>query len=36
MTVEKMPDDLAAKVKGGMPIEGGMWTDVLVEVDSSW
>ena len=35
MTVEKMPDDLAAKVKGGLPIEGGMWTDVLVEVDSS-
>ena len=35
MTVEKMPDDLAANVKGGLPIEGGMWTDVLVEVDSS-
>ncbi len=35
MTVEKVPGDLAAKVKGGLPIEGEMWSDTLVEIDAS-
>ena len=37
MTVERMDDDQAARIKGGQPgtDAGGMWADVLVEVDAS-
>ena len=35
LTVEKVPENLAAQVKGGVPIEGDMWSDTLVEVDAS-
>lgn len=37
LTVEEMPRDLAAKVKGGVPEAGGaaMWADVIVEVDAA-
>lgn len=37
LTVERVPPDLAAKVKGGNPVTGenGMWADVIVEVDAS-
>jgi len=37
LTVELVPPELAAKVKGGNPMTGenGMWADVIVEVDSS-
>ena len=37
LTVEEMPRDLAAKVKGGVPDADGapMWADVIVEVDSA-
>ena len=37
LTVERVPEALAAKVKGGNPITGesGMWADVIVEVDAS-
>ena len=37
LTVELMPEDLAAQVKGGNPATGGngMWADVIVEVDAS-
>ncbi len=34
-TVDRLPDDVAAKVRGGVPDseEHGMWADVVVEVD---
>ena len=37
LTVEEVPRDLAAKVKGGIPETGGgaMWADVIVEVDAA-
>ncbi len=37
LTVEEMPRDLAAKVKGGIPETGAaaMWADVIVEVDAA-
>ncbi len=37
LTAERMPDDLAARVKGGVPGSeaNGMWADVIVEVDAS-
>ena len=37
LTVEKMPDELAAKVKGGAEGTGadGMWSDVIVEIDAT-
>lgn len=38
LTVERVPEDVAAKVKGGAlgtDAKGGMWADVLVEVDAS-
>ena len=37
LTVEEMPRDLAAKVKGGVPEADGaaMWADVIVEVDAA-
>ncbi len=37
LTLELMPEDVAAKVKGGVPGSGanGMWADVIVEVDAS-
>ena len=35
LTVEKVPDDLAAQVKGGLPRKGDMWSDTLVEIDAS-
>ncbi len=37
LNVERVPEALAAKVKGGNPITGenGMWSDVIVEVDAS-
>ena len=37
LTVEEMPRDLAAKVKGGVPDPDGaaMWADVIVEVDAA-
>ena len=36
LTAERMPDDMAAGVKGGVPGTDvdGMWADVIVEVDS--
>ena len=36
LTVEQMPDDLAARVRGGAQDRhaGSMWADVLVEVDA--
>ena len=36
LTVERMPDEVAALVKGGIPgtDRDGMWADVVVEVDS--
>ena len=36
LTVEGVPPDLAAKVKGGNPVTGenGMWADVIVELDA--
>ena len=37
LTVERVPDALAAQVKGGNRVTGenGMWADVIVEVDAS-
>ena len=37
LAVEPIPDDVAAKVKGGTPGSSveGMWADVIVEVDAS-
>ena len=37
LTVEQLSDDVIARVKGGVPgtDEGGMWADVIVEVDAS-
>ncbi len=37
LTVERMPDELAARVKGGSPKRkpGPMWADVIIEVDAS-
>ena len=37
LNVERMPDDVATKVKGGVPgsDKDGMWADVIVEVDSA-
>jgi len=37
LTVERVPEGLAAQVKGGNPVTGenGMWADVIVEVDAS-
>ena len=37
LTVELVPPEIAAKVKGGNPATGenGMWADVIVEVDAS-
>jgi len=37
LTAERIPDALAARVKGGSPDRrvGAMWADVLVEVDAS-
>ena len=37
LTVERVPDEVAAKVKGGVPgtDEDGMWADVIVEVDAA-
>lgn len=37
LTVERVPEEIAAKVKGGVPGSDadGMWADVIVEVDSS-
>ena len=37
LTVEEMPRDLAAEVKGGVPETDGaaMWADVIVEVDAA-
>ena len=36
LTIEAMPEDLAAQVPGGVPAGNEtMWTDVLVEVDAS-
>ncbi|MCH8989106.1 MAG: aryl-sulfate sulfotransferase [Chloroflexi bacterium] len=37
LTVEEVPRDLAAKVKGGVPGPdgGAMWADVIVEVDAA-
>ena len=37
LTVEPVPDDLAGRVKGGVPgtDQEGMWADVVVEVDAS-
>ena len=35
LTVEPMPDSLAARVQGGLPVEGTMWADVIVEVDAN-
>ncbi len=37
LTVEPMPPELAARVKGGIPGSApeGMWADVLVEVDAA-
>ncbi|PKB71028.1 MAG: aryl sulfotransferase [SAR202 cluster bacterium Io17-Chloro-G6] len=36
LTVEEMPRDLAAKVKGGVPEpDSAMWADVIVEVDAA-
>lgn len=36
LNVERVPDDVAAKVKGGVPgsDKDGMWADVIVEVDA--
>ncbi len=36
LTAERVPDDVAAKVRGGIPGSGasGMWADVVVEVDA--
>jgi hypothetical protein len=36
LTVERIPDEVAARVKGGIPgsEKHGMWADVLVEVDA--
>ena len=37
LALEPVPDDLAAKVKGGVPGSGadGMWADAIIEVDAS-
>jgi hypothetical protein len=37
LNVERVPNDVAAKVKGGVPgsDEHGMWADVIVEVDAA-
>ena len=37
LTAERIPDDIAARVKGGAPDRhrGPMWADVLVEVDAT-
>ena len=37
LTVERVPDEVAAQVKGGVPGSGkdGMWADVIVEVDAA-
>jgi hypothetical protein len=37
LTVERIPDEVAARVKGGIPgsEEHGMWADVIVEVDAA-
>ena len=37
LTVEPVPEEMAAKVRGGVPGSeaGGMWADVIVEVDAS-
>jgi len=37
LTVDRVPEDIAARVKGGIPGSGqeGMWADVVVEVDAA-
>ena len=37
LNVERVPADIAAKVKGGVPDSGenGMWADVIIEVDAA-
>ena len=37
LALEPVPDDLAVKVKGGVPGSGadGMWADAIIEVDAS-
>ena len=37
LTVERIPDTIAARVQGGVPgsARNGMWADVLVEIDAS-
>ncbi len=37
LALEPVPDDLAVKVKGGIPGSGadGMWADAIIEVDAS-
>ena len=34
LTAEKVPRYLPVQVKGGLPAEGEMWSDTLVEVDA--
>ena len=37
LTLQRVPDDVASEVKGGIPGSGadGMWADVIVEVDTT-
>lgn len=37
LNIERIPDEVAVKVRGGIPDSGqvGMWADVIVEVDAS-
>jgi len=34
LTVERVPEDVASKVRGGLPVNDSMWADVIVEIDS--